>query len=76
MASAADCVLGYTRVMSKAERTNSKTNHRAAGDSKRPVSPLGRDLRRLSERVVASGVKLLSREEIRREVARLQGASR
>ena len=39
------------------------------------VSKLGRELRRISERVAASGEKPLTRRELEREVAERRGAS-
>jgi hypothetical protein len=45
------------------------------GRSPKPaVSKLGRDLRRISGRIAASGLKPLSRREIEREVAERRGA--
>lgn len=38
-----------------------------------PISPLGRKLRRLRKKIEESGEKLLTRAEVRREVARRRG---
>jgi len=38
-----------------------------------PVSPLGRKLMRLRKKIEASGVKLLTSSEVRREVLRRRG---
>lgn len=40
-----------------------------------PVSPLGRKLVRLRKEIEASGVKLLTSAEVRREVLRRRGLS-
>ena len=42
-----------------------KNGHKA----KPAVSKLGRDLRRISEKIAASGEKMLTRRELEREVA-------
>jgi hypothetical protein len=42
--------------------------------SKPAVSKLGRDLRKISDGIAASGLKPLSRREIEREVAERRGA--
>ncbi|MBI1787027.1 MAG: hypothetical protein HYR60_05665 [Acidobacteria bacterium] len=42
--------------------------------SKPAVSKLGGDLRKISDRIAASGLKPLSRREIEREVAERRGA--
>lgn len=43
---------------------------------KPPVSELGRKLRRISEKVAASGEKLLNRRELERELAERRGGIR
>jgi hypothetical protein len=39
-----------------------------------PVSSLGRELRRIREKIEASGEKLLTRRELEREVAERRGS--
>jgi hypothetical protein len=51
------------RAVDKATAT--KNGHKA----KPAVSKLGRDLRRISEKIAASGEKMLTRRELEREVA-------
>ena len=47
------------------------------GHKKRPaVSKLGRELRRLSDKIAASGEKPLTRRELEHEVAERRGGSR
>src|SRR5450432_3474701 len=41
---------------------------------KSPVTPLGKELRRLREKYIASGGKLLNRRELEREVAERRGS--
>jgi hypothetical protein len=44
------------------------------GDSpKLPVTPLGKELRKLRKKYIASGGKLLNRRELEREVAERRG---
>ena len=40
---------------------------------KPPVTPLGKELRKLREKYIASGGKLLNRRELEREVAKRRG---
>jgi hypothetical protein len=40
---------------------------------KPPVTPLGKELRKLREKYIASGGKLLNRQELEREVAERRG---
>ncbi len=42
---------------------------KAAGKKKPAVSKLGRELRRISEKIAASGEKMLTRRELERETA-------
>jgi hypothetical protein len=53
-----------------------KTNKTSGGENgHRPkVSKLGRELRRIAEKIAASGEKPLTRREIEREVAERRGA--
>jgi hypothetical protein len=37
------------------------------------ISPLGRELRKIAERIAASGIKPLSRKEVAREVSERRG---
>jgi hypothetical protein len=55
----------------KKKRKDKTTPPKTNGDRS---SDLGRKLRAISEEYVAKGGKLLSREEIEREVAELRGA--
>ena len=57
-----------------AKRGNNKTVGRKNGiDAKPVVSELGKKLRKIRERYIASGGKLLNRRELEREVAELRG---
>ena len=49
--------------------------HKNGRKAKPVVSKLGRELRRISERIAASGEKPLTRRELEREVAERRGAS-
>ena len=62
----------YNWVM--ARTSDSFSVKRNGRPSKPAVSKLGRDLRRISDRIAASGLKPLSRREIEREVAERRGA--
>jgi hypothetical protein len=42
--------------------------------SKRPITPLGKELLKLREKYIASGGKLLNRRELEREVAERRGS--
>jgi len=42
-------------------------------DKAKPVSKLGKELRRLREQYIASGGKLLNRRELEREIAERRG---
>jgi hypothetical protein len=51
-------------------RATDKTAAKGNGNKAKPVvSKLGRDLRRIREKIVASGEKMLTRRELEREVA-------
>jgi hypothetical protein len=51
-------------------RATDKAAAQKNGDKAKPVvSKLGRDLRRISERIAASGEKMLNRRELEREIA-------
>jgi hypothetical protein len=51
-------------------RATDKTTAKGNGNKAKPVvSKLGRDLRRIREKIVASGEKMLTRRELEREVA-------
>jgi hypothetical protein len=57
-------------------RATDKAAARKNGHKAKPVvSKLGRDLRRLSDKIAASGEKPLTRREIEREVAERRGGS-
>jgi hypothetical protein len=56
-------------------RTNGSSLVKRNGQPSKPaVSKLGRDLRKISDRIAASGLKPLSRREIEREVKERRGA--
>ena len=57
-------------MMKKAARANGKLELPLPGT---PPSPLGRKLMRLRKKIEASGVKLLTRAEVNREVLRRRG---
>ncbi len=60
------------KVMARiAEANTTKKNY-----EKSVVSELGRKLRRISERIAASGEKPLTRRELEREVAQHRGGTR
>ena len=51
-------------------RATDKTAAQKNGRKKKPVvSKLGRELRRISEKIAASGEKMLNRRELEREIA-------
>jgi hypothetical protein len=51
-------------------RAPDKTAAQSNGHKPKPVvSKLGRDLRRIREKIVASGEKMLTRRELEREIA-------
>ena len=56
-------------------RTTDKVAQNNGHKAKPRVSKLGRDLRRLSDKIAASGEKPLTRREIEREVAERRGGS-
>jgi len=55
-------------------RTQSKVASKQNETGPKAVSKLGRDLRKIRERIIASGLKPLTRREIEREVAERRGA--
>ena len=56
-----------------AKQTNTPVDGKT-GHSPRPaVTPLGKELRKLREKYIASGGKLLNRRELEREVAERRG---
>jgi hypothetical protein len=57
-----------------AEANGNSLAKRNGRTAKPAVSKLGRDLRRISDRIATSGLKPLSRREIEREVAERRGA--
>ena len=62
---------GYNEVM---PRTTHKAADRKNGAKAKPaVSKLGRDLRRIREKIEASGEKMLNRRELEREIADRRG---
>jgi len=59
----------------KKQAPKKRTKLLAPENGRRPANPLGLELERIREKAVASGMKLLSLAEIRREVARRRGAA-
>jgi hypothetical protein len=58
------------------ETATRKTTAGKNGRKPKPaVSKLGRDLRRIAEKIAASGEKPLTRRELRREIAERRGAT-
>jgi hypothetical protein len=58
---------GYNEVM---PRTTHKAPDRKNGTKAKPaVSKLGEELRRIREKIIASGEKMLNRRELEREIA-------
>jgi len=55
-------------------RTQNKAASKQNETGPKAVSKLGRDLRKIRERIIASGLKPLTRREIEREVAERRGA--
>jgi hypothetical protein len=58
-----------------ARATHRATAQRNGRGAKPVVSKLGRELRRISEKIAASGEKPLTRRELEREIAERRGAS-
>ena len=56
-----------------AKRDNVPIDRKNGHSPKPPVTPLGKELRKLREKYVASGGKLLNRRELEREVAERRG---
>ncbi|HXP86279.1 MAG TPA: hypothetical protein VN841_16250 [Bryobacteraceae bacterium] len=56
-------------------RATDKPPAQKNGHKKPVVSKLGRDLRRISDKIAASGEKPLTRRELEREVAERRGGS-
>jgi hypothetical protein len=52
-----------------AKVTNKATVHNNGNKPKLVVSKLGRELRRISDKIAASGEKMLTRRELEREIA-------
>jgi hypothetical protein len=50
-------------------RATDKTTAPKNGHKPKPVSKLGRELRRISDKIAASGEKMFTREELEKEVA-------
>jgi hypothetical protein len=49
-------------------------NRKKGHSQKPPVTPLGKELRKLREKYIASGGKMLNRRELEREVAERRGS--
>ena len=58
---------------SMAKRDNVPIDRKNGHAPKPPVTPLGKELRKLREKYIASGGKLLNRRELEREVAERRG---
>jgi hypothetical protein len=56
-----------------AKRDNKAVGNRNGSTPKPPVTTLGKELRKLREKYIASGGKLLNRRELEREMAELRG---
>jgi hypothetical protein len=56
-----------------AKNNNKPVDQKNGHSPKPPVTPLGKELRRLREKYIASGGKLLNRRELEREVAECRG---
>jgi hypothetical protein len=54
---------------------NHSRNSASAKDKDGPISKLGRDLRAISDKIAASGLRPLTRREVAREVAERRGAT-
>ena len=56
-------------------KNTTKTVSLKNGDTRKPpVTPLGKELRKLRDKYIASGGKLLNRRELEREVAERRGS--
>ena len=56
-----------------AKPNNKPVDQKNGHSQKPPVTPLGKELRKLREKYIASGGKLLNRRELEREVAERRG---
>ena len=56
-----------------AKQVNKAVGQKNGHSPKLPVTPLGKELRKLREKYIASGGKLLNRRELEREVAERRG---
>ena len=56
-----------------AKHVNKPLDQKNGDSPKPPVTPLGRELRKLREKYIASGGKLLNRRDLEREVAERRG---
>jgi hypothetical protein len=57
-----------------AEHNGTPAGEKNGHPSKRPITPLGKELLKLREKYIASGGKLLNRRELEREVAERRGS--
>jgi hypothetical protein len=60
----------YNIVVKRRAATTTPKNGASRGTT---VSPLGRDLSKIAERIASSGIKPLSRKEVAREVSERRG---
>jgi hypothetical protein len=56
-----------------ARQINTSVDRENGQSPRPPVTPLGKELRKLREKYIASGGKLLNRRELEREVAERRG---
>ena len=56
-----------------AKQINAPVDRKNGHSPRPPVTPLGKELRKLREKYIASGGKLLNRRELEREVAERRG---
>jgi hypothetical protein len=61
---------GYNRIV---KRRVSATTPKNGASHATTVSPLGRDLSKIAERIASSGIKALNRKEVAREVSERRG---
>jgi hypothetical protein len=65
-----DSTAGYNKVVKRRIATTTPKNGASHGTT---VSPLGRDLSKIAERIASSGIKPLNRKEVAREVSERRG---
>ena len=65
-----DSTAGYNKGVKRRVATTTPKNGASHGTT---VSPLGRDLSKIAERIASSGIKPLNRKEVAREVSERWG---